>query len=502
LTCLPTGRKDEFDMSDLPKGWIEVPLSEILISLESGSRPKGGVRGIKEGIPSIGGEHLNERGGFNLDKIKYVPKNFAEKMTKGKIKKKDILIVKDGATTGKVSFVDNSFPFNDAVINEHVFICRTFSDINSKYVFRFLFSEKGQKRILANFKGSAQGGINLSFAPNTSIPLPPLNEQKQIVEKLDKLLAKVEAAKERLDKIPGILKKYRQSVLHTAVTGELTKEWREENNLNKQKSIELLNEIFAELKKHYPQKKFRKINLENNFAPSRWTNSYMDNLFEVQTGATPLRKNLVYWENGNIPWIKSGEVNNSDIKKSSEFITELAIEETNVKLFPKETILVAMYGEGKTRGQVGILKLEATTNQACAALVNPNLNAITRKFVYLYCLSQYEDIRRKSSGGNQPNLNLSKIKDWIISIPSLEEQKEIVSRVEKLLSTADEIEARYKKAKEYVDKLSQSILAKAFRGELVPQDPNDEPAEKLLERIKAEKEKEEKKKKRPIKRHK
>jgi type I restriction enzyme S subunit len=84
----------------------------------------------------------------------------------------------------------------------------------------------------------------------------------------------------------------------------------------------------------------------------------------------------------------------------------------------------------------------------------------------------------------------------------LEEQKEIVSRVEKLLSTADEIEARYKKAKEYVDKLSQSILAKAFRGELVPQDPNDEPAEKLLERIKAEKEKEEKKKKRPIKRHK
>jgi type I restriction enzyme S subunit len=134
-------------MSDLPKGWIEVPLSEILISLESGSRPKGGVRGIKEGIPSIGGEHLNERGGFNLDKIKYVPKNFAEKMTKGKIKKKDILIVKDGATTGKVSFVDNSFPFNDAVINEHVFICRTFSDINSKYVFRFLFSEKGQKRI-------------------------------------------------------------------------------------------------------------------------------------------------------------------------------------------------------------------------------------------------------------------------------------------------------------------------------------------------------------------
>lgn len=470
-------------MSDLPKGWIYTTL-ENLVSYKKGKKPK----------------HLitkNEKGYVPYIDIKAFEKNNIQQyadMESSKIATdEDVLVVWDGARCGLVGK-----SINGAIGS--TIMCLTPHVIKNDFIVYFLKTKYDS--INSANKGTGIPHVKPEIFWNIEVPLPPLNEQKRIVEKLDKLLAKVETAKERLDKIPSILKKYRQSVLHAAVTGELTKEWREENNLNKQKSIELLNEIFAELKKHYPQKKFRKINLENNFAPSRWTNSYMDNLFEVQTGATPLRKNLVYWENGNIPWIKSGEVNNSDIKKSSEFITELAIEETNVKLFPKETILVAMYGEGKTRGQVGILKLEATTNQACAALVNPNLNAITRKFVYLYCLSQYEDIRRKSSGGNQPNLNLSKIKDWIISIPSLEEQKEIVSRVEKLLSTADEIEARYKKAKEYVDKLSQSILAKAFRGELVPQDPNDEPAEKLLERIKAEKEKEEKKKKRPIKRHK
>ncbi len=438
-------------MSDLPKGWIEVPLSEILISLESGSRPKGGVRGIKEGIPSIGGEHLNERGGFNLDKIKYVPKNFAEKMTKGKIKKKDILIVKDGATTGKVSFVDNSFPFNDAVINEHVFICRTFSDINSKYVFRFLFSEKGQKRILANFKGSAQGGINLSFAPNTSIPLPPLNEQKQIVEKLDKLLAKVEAAKERLDKIPGILKKYRQSVLHTAVTGELTKDWREERRL-------LENWDFIRLG---------------------------DYAVKIGSGATPRGGKSSYRQEG-IPLIRSMNVYSEGFKKDGlVYLNEnQAYALRNVEVRANDVLLNIT---GASIGRVCIAPVSmngARVNQH-VCIIRP-ASKITNKFLQLYLSApQMQDfINKENYGVTRQALTKQIIENFKIPMPLIEEQKEIVNRVEKLLSKADEIEARYKKAKEYTDKLSQSILAKAFRGELVPQDPNDPPASKLLEKIK------------------
>ena len=125
--------------SNLPEGWVEITLSQILQVLESGSRPKGGVRGIKEGVPSIGGEHINENGGFRFDKIKFVPHNFFKKMTYGHIQTGDVLIVKDGATTGKVALVREDFPYNPAVVNEHVFICRPIEGVYPPFLFHFLF---------------------------------------------------------------------------------------------------------------------------------------------------------------------------------------------------------------------------------------------------------------------------------------------------------------------------------------------------------------------------
>ncbi len=108
--------------NDLPEGWELTSLISVLSQLDSGSRPKGGVKNIPSGIPSIGGEHLNSKGGFNFEKIRYIPENYFSQMKKGKIQPGDTLIVKDGATTGKTSFVSNSFPFTKAAINEHIFL--------------------------------------------------------------------------------------------------------------------------------------------------------------------------------------------------------------------------------------------------------------------------------------------------------------------------------------------------------------------------------------------
>jgi type I restriction enzyme S subunit len=212
--------------NNLPEGWIEINLEQILQALESGSRPKGGVRGIAEGIPSIGGEHINENGGFRFEKIKFVPHNFFKQMNHGQIQTGDILVVKDGATTGKVALVRNDFPYKPAVINEHVFICRPREAVYPPFLFYFLFSKEGQDRILENFRGSAQGGINQSFAPGTNIPLAPLTEQKRIVAKVAALLARVNATKECLAKVSVILKCFRQAVLAAACSGRLTADWR------------------------------------------------------------------------------------------------------------------------------------------------------------------------------------------------------------------------------------------------------------------------------------
>ena len=127
-----------------------------------------------------------------------------------------------------------------------------------------------------------------------------------------------------------------------------------------------------------------------------------------------------------------------------------------------------MYGEGKTRGQVGRLRIEAVTNQACAALVNRELPDETNHYVFLFALSRYNELRAEAVGGNQPNLSLGIIKRWVVNLPPPEEQAEIVRRIEKVLALADKLTASYEKAREQLDQLTQSILAKAFRGELVP----------------------------------
>ena len=143
-----------------------------------------------------------------------------------------------------------------------------------------------------------------------------------------------------------------------------------------------------------------------------------------------------------------------------------------------------MYGEGKTRGQVTELGIEATINQACAAIVVDETKA-KKAFVKLALQAHYLEMRDLAEGGNQPNLNLSKIKEFPLCLPSLDEQNEIVRRVEALFAYADRLEARYSVAHAQVERLTPALLAKAFRGELVPQDPNDEPASVLLERIQA-----------------
>lgn len=141
-----------------------------------------------------------------------------------------------------------------------------------------------------------------------------------------------------------------------------------------------------------------------------------------------------------------------------------------------------MYGEGKTRGQVSELGIAATINQACAAIV-VDQRKINKNFLKLSLQANYLEMRVLAEGGNQPNLNLSKIKAFSVNLPLIEEQTEIVRRVASLFAFADRLEARLQSAQTAAERLTPALLAKAFRGELVPQDPSDEPATELLRRL-------------------
>lgn len=468
----------------IPTYWIEVPLEEILYSLESGNRPKGGVKGILKGIPSIGGEHLNDTGGFNFTNTRFVPEDYyKKKILKGHITEKDILIVKDGATTGKVSFVDISFPFEKAVVNEHVFVLKTFGGLISKFFFYYLWSQEGNRRILENFQGSAQGGINRQFISNTLVPLPPFNEQKRIVAKLDAIIPRIDSVKARLEKIPIVIKRFRQSVLTAAVTGKLTERWRE-GHPEIETWADSLSILPNKLNDSY-------LNIfeetQHSDLPTTWIYAPLANLGRIQGGGTPSKSNLNFWE-GNIPWISPKDMKIDKISNGRDFISKSALDNFSVKLLPEKSILFVVRGMILAHTfPVAITQNEVTINQDIKGLTPSQV--INAEYLFLVFKSIQGNILSyvKEATHGTLRLEMTIIQTYAIPLPPLSEQKEIVRQVDRLFALADKLEVHYHKAKARIDKLSQSILAKAFRGELVSQDPNDEPAEKLLERIMAEK---------------
>lgn len=181
-------------------------------------------------------------------------------------------------------------------------------------------------------------------------------------------------------------------------------------------------------------------------------------------GGTPSRKIAEYW-GGDVPWVSSGEVANCRISATRERITERGLKNSNAKLYPAGTVLIAMIGEGKTRGQAAILDIAAATNQnAAGALVDPEV--LDSEFTWRWALSEYERTRAVGRGGNQPALNGQKVRELTISIPPLDEQREIVRRVDEALHLFTRLEHSVRAAETALQAAARGALSRAFRGEL------------------------------------
>ncbi|TWU69653.1 restriction endonuclease subunit S [Shewanella algae] len=359
-----------------------------------------------------------------------------------------------GATIGKTGFVNV-----DATCNQQINTLTPLGGIVPKLVFYWMISPQMNHQIINGSSSTTMPIINKSRFSKLHCVLPPFAEQKVIADKLDTLLAQVETTKARLERIPEILKSFRQSVLAAAVSGKLTEEWRKEN------------EVLIE----------------------SWVSTNIGELAQVATGKTPKRTISEYWDDGDIPWLTSAATGDAITFEAEQFVTKLAVKECTLKLFPIGTLLLAMYGEGKTRGQVTELQLEATCNQACAAILVDETK-VSKEFLKLRLQENYEETRKAAVGGAQPNLNLNKVREITVELPSEPEQIQIVCRVEELFVFADSIEQKATAALARVNNLTQSILAKAFRGELTAEwraaNPElisgDNSAAALLEKIKAE----------------
>ena len=299
--------------NNLPTGWRKVKLGKLL-KVETGRRPSGGVLAIKSGIPSIGAEHLNDRGGFNLSSLKYIPEDYFKKSTRGKIKENDILVVKDGATIGKVSRVSKYFPFFKAMVNEHVFIVRSSNEnlLNQTFLFYKIFSHEGKEMIKSSISGSAQGGLKKDFLDHWETYIPPLSIQKRIADILSAFDDKIELN----NKINQILEEMAQAIF---------KEWFVRFRFSGWQKVKFVNSELGKI-------------------PEGWRVGDLYELIEFEGGSQPPKEEHIYEKRpGYIRFIQNRDYT------SDAHITYIEESKRN-KICDEYDIMMDKYGEaGKVR---------------------------------------------------------------------------------------------------------------------------------------------------------
>ena len=358
--------------------------------------------------------------------------------------------------------------------------------IDEGYLAYFLKSPSYWESISEKSLGIALANVNATKLRQINVPLPPLPEQPRIVAKIEELFTRLDAGVGALHKIKLQLKRYRQSVLKSAFEGKLTAEWREAHKGELEPASVLLGKIKAERAKTGKYKELPPLDTSDlPELPEGWVWTTIGTLFEVAVGGTPSRQKPEYWS-GNIAWVSSGEVANCRIAGAREYITASGVQNSNAKPHPPGTVLLAMIGEGKTRGQAATLDIYAATNQNVASILCHD-SVIPSQYVFLWLIARYKETRTKGSGDMQPALNSVRVRLLTIPLCPLPEQHQIAEEIDRCFSVADEIEKVVEQSLAQGARLRQSILKRAFDGNLVPQDPNDEPAERLLARIKAEK---------------
>ncbi len=423
--------------------WIECTLGEIANIYNGNSinerLKEEKYKNLKDGYNYIGTKDVSFDGLIQYQNGVRIPYN----EPKFKIAPKGcVLVCSEGGSAGrKTAFVDEDICFG----NKLYAITNEYKVFEGKYVYYYT----RYRKFFEDFKGQMNGiigGVSTKKFSEIFFPLAPLPEQRAIVAKIEEFFSDLDKGIDDLKKAKDQLVIYRQAVLKKAFEGE------------------------------YPSKKIIEI-------------------ADVNTGATPKRGNADFWKNGTIPWVTSTVVNNDFVTEPSELISEKAIKHTNCKIIPKGSLLVAMYGEGKTRGKCSELNIDTSTNQALAGITLFEENIYSKQFVKWFFVKNYEEIRMLSSGGVQPNLNLSIIKNTKIPFPQPEQQHQIVKEIEFRLSVCDKVEQSINESLEKAKALRQSILKKAFDGNLLSsaeiakckKEQDYEPAAKLLVKIKAEK---------------
>ena len=422
---------DDEKYFDVPDNWEWVRLGDIYNFVDyRGKTPHK----ISSGIRLITAKNVRN-GYIKLDPEEFISaEEYKERSTRGFIHKNDIFITTE-APMGLVAVNDFNEPI--ATAQRLITLQKYFEKQNNSFFAFQMQSPFFQEELRQSSTGTTVKGIKASNLKQILVLLPPLEEQKRIVAKIEKLMPLVDEYAEsynRLQKIDNEFEdKLKQSVLQYAMEGKLVKQ-----NPSDEPASELIKKIEnekAELVKEGKIKKSKKLPAitddEKPFdIPDSWEWVRLGNIGDWGAGATPSRQHPEYY-GGDVLWLKTGDLNDGVIQDTSEKITEAGVANSSVKVNQPGNILIAMYGA--TIGKLGIVGKTLVTNQACCGCTP--FKGIYNLYLFYYLLSARNRLIELGSGGAQPNISKTKIENFIFPLPPLEEQKRIVTKIEKIMNS-------------------------------------------------------------------
>ena len=446
---------------EIPESWVWCRLKEVCKYIQRGKSPKYSE---EKRFPVISQKCVRWTG-LDFKPMKYITEDSLKNYeTVRFLCDGDILWNSTGTgTVGRAAlYISESNPFPIAVADSHVTVLRPLN-VLSDYIYKYIMSPHVQVGFEDLCDGSTnQKELSLTTVCDFLVPLPSQSEQARISSTVQKLLEIIEAIENDKTDLSDLIKQTKDKVLDLAIRGKLVSQ-----DPNDEPADKLLEEIREEREKLIKEGKLKRDKNETFIYKNSDDNSYYEQIdgetvcidddlpFEIPNswrwcrlgnigdwgaGATPNRNKPEYYNNGMIPWLKTGDLNDGYINTIPEYITEQALKETSVCIKPKGTILIAMYGA--TIGKLGILNIDSTTNQACCACQCIYINNL---YLFYYLMSQRNNFKKMGLGGAQPNISRELLVNYYFALPPINEQLKIVSKIKDIFAQLDTIQEIFNK---------------------------------------------------------
>lgn len=473
----------------LPESWVEAAAEDVCELVQSGGTPKNGFLD-RPGIPFLKVYNLvNQQVAFSYKPQWVSAEVHDNELAKSRAVPGDVLMNIVGPPLGKVAIVPADAP--EWNFNQAITVFRPSEAATSQWLYWYLCGGSSVQSVINATRGIAgQVNISLSQCRAFTIPIPPKAEQRRIVAKLDALTVRLARARAELDRVPVLAEREHLTLLRAGVAGSLTAEWRETadcgpiaNTLVHVPAPQQGRGGREATDKVIPGKAGIAVNDPGSPLPPGWAWVPLLRVAKQETGHTPSRSKPEYWD-GGVPWIgirDAGAHHGRSIETTMQTISDAGLANSSARLLPSGTICLSRTA---SVGYVTMMKTSMATSQDFATWTCTE--ALLPEYLLYALMAEGDDIRRFGMGSTHTTIYFPEIRAFHIALPPVEEQREIVARLRTALAHSDRMKAEAARARALIDRLEAAILGRAFRGELVPQDPDDEPASVLLERIRAQ----------------